>query len=158
MEIQKEIPTKLSSIEFWFNQVYFILEELTSIFIAKTENNTINIDSRKVVSPIQSIMQAYLELIYLLIKYYYLKNDVVPEILSYISMITNFFVPYLSYIYSNKSIYFLQNLLLLRAKLYIQNKNYSQSLDIQKLAIQLSLKDLILRSDSEPAENNLKSL
>ena len=157
MEIQKEIPTKLSSIEFWFNQVYFILEELTSIFIAKTENNTINLDSRKVISPIQSIMQAYLELIYLLIKYYYLKNDVVPEILSYISMITNFFVPYLSYIYSNKSIYFLQNLLLLRAKLYIQNKNYSQSLDIQKLAIQLSLKDLILRSDSEPAENNLKS-
>ena len=156
-EIQKETPSRISSIEFWFNQIYFILEELTSIFIKKTENNTINLDSRKVVSPIQSIMQAYLELIYLLIKYYYLKNDVVPEILSYISIITNFFVPYMSYIYSNKSIYFLQNLLLLRTKLYIQNKNFSQSLDIQKLVIKLGLKDLVLRSDSERAANNLSS-
>ena len=157
IEIQKEIPTRISSIEFWFNQIYFILEELTYIFIKKSENNTINLDSRKVVSPIQSIMEAYLELIYLLIKYYYLKSEVVPEILSYISMVTNFFVPYMSYIYSNKSIYFLQNLLLLRAKLYIPNKNYSQSLDIQKLVIKLGLKDLILRSDSERKANNLLS-
>ena len=157
MEIQKEIPSKISSVEFWFNQIFFILEELTSIFIVKNENNEINLDSKKVVYPIQSIMQSYIELIFLLIKYCYLKSDVVPEILSYISMVTNFFVPYMSYIYSNKSIYLLQNLLLLRTKLYIQNKNYSQALQTQKLAIKLGLRDLILRSDEETVVNNLQS-
>ena len=154
-EIQKENPVRISSVEFWFNQVYFTLEELTTTFIKNVENNNIDLDSRKMVYPVQSILEVYLELIFLLTKYCYLKTDVVPEILSYISIVTNLFVPYMSFLYHNKGIYFLQNLLLLRAKLYLQNKNYLQSLETQKIVIKLCFRDLILSSDSDRVVRNL---
>ena len=50
------------------------------------------------VYPVQSILEVYLELIFLLTKYCYLKTEVVPEILSYISIVTNLFVPYMSFV------------------------------------------------------------
>ena len=70
LEIKKENPLKISSIKFWFNQIFFILEELISDFIPNKDNN-IDLDSFKVIKPIQTIISIYLELIFLLIQFYY---------------------------------------------------------------------------------------
>ena len=80
-EIQKEIPQKITSIEFWFNQIYFILQELLTDFTPDTDD-MIDLNSIKILKPIQSIIGIYLELINLLIKFYYLRPNHVAEICS----------------------------------------------------------------------------
>ena len=56
-DIQKENHTKISSIEFWFNQIFFLLEELISDFIPDIKNkNNIDLNSRKMIHPIQYII------------------------------------------------------------------------------------------------------
>ena len=161
LEIKKENHLKISSIEFWFNQIFFILEELINDFMPSEFDDEIDLDSVKLLKPIQSIMDIYLELIFLLIKFYYLRIGYDYQICSYLSIL-NYFIPHLSFITDIKSIYFLQNLFLLRAKIYFQNRNYLQSIEQQKIVFKLCLRvfillnnfDNILLSNLSSSKNN----
>ena len=154
-EIKKENHLKISSIEFWFNQIFFILEELIKDFIPN--NKEIDIDSDKLLRPIQSIMNIYLELIFLLIKFNYQKIGNDYQILAYLSIL-NLFIPYLSFITEIKSIYFLQILFLLEEKIFFQNRNYLQSLERQKTVFKLCLRSFfILKNFDNKSLSNLTS-
>ena len=143
LEIKKENHSQISSIEFWFNQIFFILEELINDFTPNKFDNEIDLDSIKLLKPIQSILDIYLELIFLLIKYHYLRIGYDFQICAYLS-IFNSFIPYISFISENKSIFFIQNLLLLKTKIFLQNRNYLQSIQQQKLVFKLCSKSFIL--------------
>ena len=155
LEIKKENPLKISSIKFWFNQIFFILEELISDFIPNKDNN-IDLDSFKVIKPIQTIISIYLELIFLLIQFYYQRNGGNAEICSYLSIL-NLFNPYLSLITDVKTIYFLQDLFLFKAKIYFQNRNYLQSIEQQNKVINLCLKIFLYVNDLDSQLYNLSS-
>ena len=155
LEIKKENPLKISSIKFWFNQIFFILEELISDFIPNKDNN-IDLDSFKVIKPIQTIISIYLELIFLLIQFYYQRNGGNAEICSYLSIL-NLFNPYLSLITDVKTIYFLQDLFLFKAKIYFQNRNYLQSIEQQNKVINLCLRIFLYVNDLDSQLYNLSS-
>ena len=155
LEIKKENPLKISSIKFWFNQIFIILEELISDFIPNKDNN-IDLDSFKVIKPIQTIISIYLELIFLLIQFYYQRNGGNAEICSYLSIL-NLFNPYLSLITDVKTIYFLQDLFLFKAKIYFQNRNYLQSIEQQNKVINLCLKIFLYVNDLDSQLYNLSS-
>ena len=155
LEIKKENPLKISSIKFWFNQIFVILEELISDFIPNKDNN-IDLDSFKVIKPIQTIISIYLELIFLLIQFYYQRNGGNAEICSYLSIL-NLFNPYLSLITDVKTIYFLQDLFLFKAKIYFQNRNYLQSIEQQNKVINLCLKIFLYVNDLDSQLYNLSS-
>ena len=155
MEIKKENPLKISSIKFWFNQIFVILEELISDFIPNKDNN-IDLDSFKVIKPIQTIISIYLELIFLLIQFYYQRNGGNAEICSYLSIL-NLFNPYLSLITDVKTIYFLQDLFLFKAKIYFQNRNYLQSIEQQNKVINLCLRIFLYVNDLDSQLYNLSS-
>ena len=154
-EIKKENPLKISSIEFWFNQIFFILEELISDFTPNKDNN-IDLDSFKMIKPVQTIISIYLELIFLLIQFYYQRNGGNAEICSYLSIL-NLFIPHLSLITDIKTIYFLQDLFLFKAKIYFQNRNYLQSIEQQNKVINLCLKILLFVNDLDSQLYNLSS-
>ena len=155
LEIKKENPLKISSIKFWFNQIFVILEELISDFIPNKDNN-IDLDSFKVIKPIQTIISIYLELIFLLIQFYYQRNGGNAEICSYLSIL-NLFNPYLSLITDVKTIYFLQDLFLFKAKIYFQNRNYLQSIEQQNKVINLCLRIFLYVNDLDSQLYNLSS-
>ena len=152
---KKENPLKISSIKFWFNQIFVILEELISDFIPNKDNN-IDLDSFKVIKPIQTIISIYLELIFLLIQFYYQRNGGNAEICSYLSIL-NLFNPYLSLITDVKTIYFLQDLFLFKAKIYFQNRNYLQSIEQQNKVINLCLRIFLYVNDLDSQLYNLSS-
>ena len=155
LEIKKENPLKISSVKFWFNQIFVILEELISDFIPNKDNN-IDLDSFKVIKPIQTIISIYLELIFLLIQFYYQRNGGNAEICSYLSIL-NLFNPYLSLITDVKTIYFLQDLFLFKAKIYFQNRNYLQSIEQQNKVINLCLRIFLYVNDLDSQLYNLSS-
>ena len=155
LEIKKENPLKISSIKFWFNQIFVILEELISDFIPNKDNN-IDLDSFKVIKPIQTIISIYLELIFLLIQFYYQRNGGNAEICSYLSIL-NLFNPYLPLITDVKTIYFLQDLFLFKAKIYFQNRNYLQSIEQQNKVINLCLRIFLYVNDLDSQLYNLSS-
>ena len=155
LEIKKENPLKISSIKFWFNQIFVILEELISDFIPNKDNN-IDLDSFKVIKPIQTIISIYLELIFLLIQFYYQRNGGNAEICSYLSIL-NLFNPYLSLITDVKTIYFLQDLFLFKAKIYFQNRNFLQSIEQQNKVINLCLRIFLYVNDLDSQLYNLSS-
>ena len=133
-EIKRENSYQNKSIKFWFNQIYFILEELINNFDPE-KNNTINIYSIDIIKPIQNIFENYLELFYLLIIFYKEANDITP-IFIYFSLI-DILMPYMDYLTNYKSIYLLQKLFLFRAKIYLENRNYILTLEYQKNVIKL---------------------
>ena len=155
LEIKKENPLKISSVKFWFNQIFVILEELISDFIPNKDNN-IDLDSFKVIKPIQTIISIYLELIFLLIQFYYQRNGGNAEICSYLSIL-NLFNPYLSLITDVKTIYFLQDLFLFKANIYFQNRNYLQSIEQQNKVINLCLRIFLYVNDLDSQLYNLSS-
>ena len=137
-EIKKENNQKITSIKFWFNQVFIVLTELIKDFIPK-KNNEIDLNAFKTLKPIQCIIESYIELIYLLIQFYHQRQEGVPQILAYLSVL-NLFMPYISLITNYKTINIVQNLLLFKSKLFFENKNYLLSIEQQKHVVKLCLK------------------
>jgi hypothetical protein len=136
-EIKKENTHQSKSIKFWFNQAFFIFEELINDYTQ--ENNKIG--DKNYVNIITSIIEKYLEFFYLIILFYKEKNDV-AKICIYLSFVDNF-MPFMDYATNFNSIFLLQKLLLLRAKISLENKNYISSLEYQKIVIKLCFRILL---------------
>ena len=157
-EIKRENSLKINAIKFWFNQIFLILEELISDFMPdENNNNKIDLDSKKILKPIQSILDIYFELLVLLIKFYYQRTEEgISQICTYLS-IFNLFIPYISLITDIKSIYFLQILYLLKAKIYFQNNNYLQSIEQQNIVFDLCFKAFLIIENLDKQLNNLST-
>lgn len=143
-EINRDNSHQNKSIQFWFNQAYFIFEELINDFDPENNNN-IDISSIDIIKPIQAIIEKYLEFFYLIIMLYKQKNEIV-KICAYLSLVDNF-MPYISYLTNFNSIFFLQKLLLFRSKISLQNRNYIISLKYQKIVIKLCIRILLFISN-----------
>ena len=155
-EIKKENSLRVSSIKFWFNLIHDILENLITELISDKENEKIDMNSKNILKPIQYIIEIYLELIILLIQFYYLRTEGVSQILAYLS-IFNLFIPYIPLITDMKSLYFIQILLLLKAKLYLQNKNYLLSIEQQNTVIKLCLRAFLFEDNVDKQVNHMSA-
>lgn len=127
------------SVLFWFNQSVLILEQLNLKFRYDLNNNNLtneNIqDIKIIIRPIQSIYKGYIELLYLLIKYAYIRREY-QEIFAYLSMADGL-SNYASHIVNINSMPKLQRILLIRAKVYLANCDYLNATKYIKKSIDL---------------------
>lgn len=129
-------------IQFWFNQVVIILDELQS----KVErdiinlNKSINLDMEIIIRQIQYIYKGYIELLYLLIKYSYIRKNY-HEIFAYLSIV-NRLGNYIYYIINVYSMPILQKIYLIRAKIHLANCDYINAYQYLKKTIDMCFKQL----------------
>ena len=151
-EIKRENTHQNKSIKFWFNQVYFIFEDLINIF-GQENNNNIDKNSIDIIKPIQNIIENYLQFLYLIIMFHKETNEL-AQICVYLSCIDNL-IPFMGYSTDFNSIFLLQKLLLFRAKISLQNRNYILSLEYQKKVIKLCFRILLFITNSYIGLNNI---
>ena len=113
------------SILFWFNQIVIILGYLNLHFrcdLNEFYENLSENDSFKILKPIQCIYHCYIELLYLLIKYSYIRGDYLG-IIAYISIVDRF-ADYCMHIININSMPILQRIFLVKSKIYLANCDY----------------------------------
>ena len=137
--LSKDNSHQNRSISFWFNQTVFILEQLNLKF--RDDINEYNLKSKEALVPIQKIYQGYIELIYLLIKYSYIRSEY-QELFAYLSMVDSLYDYYI-YVADINSLPFLQRIYLIRAKLYLANCDYLGATKYLKKTIDLCTNQLI---------------
>ena len=120
-EISKENSPKNKSLLFWFNYSFMILEQLILQFRGDLNAN-LNLKSKNILKPIQNIFLGQINLLYLLIQYSYIYNQI-PEICTYLSMVDRL-INYSGYIVNIHTLPILQKLLLIRVKICLANCDY----------------------------------
>ena len=140
------------SILFWFNQTVLILEQLNLEFRFDLNNNNdnnfnsdINSEIIQVIMPLQCIYQGYIELLYLLIRYSYIRGEFL-EILAYLSIVDGL-ANYSLYVVNINSMPILQKIFLIRAKIYLANCDYLNATKFIKKTIDLCIEQLIYLVD-----------
>ena len=151
-EIKRENSHQNKAIKFWFNESFYIFEDIYND-LDPEKNTKINIYSINIIKPMKRIIEKYLELIYLLIIFHKELNEI-AQICIYLSF-TDKFMPYITYLTDFKSIYIFQKLLLLRAKIYLENRNYAISLEYQKSVIKLCFRIFLLITDVYKGLDNI---
>ena len=136
-EIKRENTHQNKSIKFWYDKAFNIFEELINDY--SYENN--KIDDKYYINIIQNIIQKYFEFFYLIILFHRETNEV-AKICIYLSFV-DIFLPFMNYVTDFNSIFLLQKLLLFRAKISLQNKNYLQTIEYQKHVMRLSFRILL---------------
>ena len=139
LEISKESSRQNHSILFWFNQFYIILEQLVLKF-RDDVNENIDLNSKEIIYPIQYIILGHIQLLYLLIEYSYLNNQI-TEICAYLSMVDRL-VEYSGYIININTLPLLQKIYLFRVKICLANCDYENGLKFLKITIDLCTKQL----------------
>ena len=143
--LPKENTYQNRAILFWFNQAVLILEQLTLKFrvdiINGNDPNYKIKDAKLITGPIQSMYKGYIDLLYLLIKYSYIRKNS-PEILAYLS-IADSLANFSLYIVNINSMATLQRIFLIRAKLYLANCDYLNASKFIKKTIDLCTEQLI---------------
>ena len=142
------------SILFWFNQIVLILEQLNLEFrfdIKSDNTNNINSNSSmnnemiQAIIPLQCIYQGYIELLYLLIQYSYIRGEF-QEIFAYLSIVDGL-ANYSLYVVNINSMATLQKIFLIRAKIYLANCDYLNATKFIKKTIDLCIEQLIYLVD-----------
>ena len=132
------------SILFWFNQAILILEQLNLTFrfdINDDDPRNKNQDEEIIMGPIQGIYKGYIELLYLLIRYSYIRGEFY-EIFAYLSMADSL-ANYALYIVNINSMPILQKIFLIRAKIYLANCDYLNATKYIRKTIDLCIEQLI---------------
>ena len=144
VEIKRENSRQNRAIRFWFNQSFYIFEELNNDFNPE-KNKKIKISSLDIINPIQKIIGKYLELIHLLITYYKETNEIIIICL-YLSFAERF-IPFIPYLIDYNSLYIFQQLLLYRAKICLENRDYRKSLFYQQIVVKLCVRIFLIIAD-----------
>ena len=139
-EISKENSPKNKSLLFWFNYSFTILEQLILQFRGDVNTN-LNLKSKKILKPIQYIFLGQINLLYLLIQYSFLYNQI-PEICAYLSMVDRL-INYSGYIVNIHTLPILQKLLLIRVKICLANCDYINGMRYVKKTIDLCTDQLM---------------
>ena len=145
------------SLKFWYNQMFFTLEELILEFRYDI-NDYIDYSSKKVIEPVQTIIQYHLEFIYYLCVFSIKSNEVIP-LTSYLSIVERF-IPFIPFFSKIKLLNIFQNILLLKIKLLIENFDFLSAFDNIKLVFKLCFREmhLFMDIDSEIILNYKNSL
>lgn len=145
------------SLKFWYNQMFFTLEELILEFRYDI-NDYIDYSSKKVIEPVQTIIQYHLEFIYYLCIFSIKSNEVIP-LTSYLSIVERF-IPFIPFFSKIKLLNLFQNILLLKIKLLIENFDFLSAFDNIKLVFKLCFREmhLFMDIDSEIILNYKNSL
>ena len=139
LEISKENSRQNHSILFWFNQFFIILEQLVLLF-RDDVNENIDLNSKEIIYPIQYIILGHIQLLYLLIEYSYLNNQI-TEICAYLSMVDRL-TEYSGYIININTLPLLQKIYLFRVKICLANCDYENGLKFLNITIDLCTKQL----------------
>ena len=143
-EIIIENSSQNVSLKFWYNQMFFILEELNLEFRYDI-NDHIDYTSKKIIDPIQTIIQYHLEFIYYLCIFSIKSNEVIP-LTSYISIVDRF-IPFIQFFSKTKLLNLFQNILLFKIKLLIENFDFLSAFDYIKLVFKLCFREMHLFMD-----------
>ena len=132
------------AIRFWFNQMLLILEELNLEF---RYDINVNMDykSKKMIQPVQTLVEYYLEFIYYLCLFSLKSNEII-ELIAYIA-IADKFLSYISFFSKSKLLYLLQNITLLKIKLLIENCEFLPAIENIKIFIRLCFREMHLYLD-----------
>ena len=152
VEIQRDNSRQNRAIKFWFDQSFFIFEELNNDFDPE-KNKNIKIYSLDVIKPIQKIIGKYLELIHLLISFYRQTNEIILICL-YLSFAERF-IPFIPYLIDFKSLYIFQQLLLFRAKICLENRDYLKSLEYHNIIFKLCMRIFLIIADVYEGLDNI---
>ena len=150
-EIINENHKQNHSIKFWFNEVFYILEYLT-IKIRPDINNNINIDEEKNLNIIEYIVQAHLNTLYTLCLYSKIIDEI-PQLCTYFAMTDRLF-SYINFTRNPKTLTLFQKILLLRANLYIENRDFENSLKYQKISMDVCFREFFLLVDFDYGINS----
>ena len=149
-EIIVENSSQNNSLKFWFNQIFLTLEELILEF--RYDINThIDYDSKKILDPVQTLIEYHLEFIYYLCIFSIKAHEVI-QFISYLSMIDRF-IPYIPYMTKSKPLNYFQNIILFRTKLLIENCNYLSALENIKLVFKLCFREMLIIMDLDSELN-----
>ena len=152
-EISKENSPKNKSLLFWFNYSFMILEQLILQFRGDLNAN-LNLKSKNILKPIQNIFLGQINLLYLLIQYSYIYNQI-PEICTYLSMVDRL-INYSGYIVNIHTLPILQKLLLIRVKICLANCDYLNGMRYVKKTIDLCTDQLMYIIDFDLNLENIE--
>ena len=140
-EIILENSSQNLALKFWFNQIFLILEELILEFRFDI-NEHIDYNTKKIVEPIQYIIEYHLEYIYYLCLFSIKTNEII-SLIAYLS-ITDKFVPYIPFLSKSNLLNLFQNILLLKVKLLIENCDFLSAIENIKIVFKLCFREMHL--------------
>ena len=152
LEMSKENSKQNKSVLFWFNYSFLILEQLILQF-RDDINDNIDLKSKQILIPIQYIYLGHIQLIYLLIQYAYLNNQI-PEICAYLSMVDRL-ANYSGFIVNIITLPLLQKIFLFRVKICLANCDYLNGMNYVKKTIDLCSDQLMYIIDFDLNIENL---
>ena len=129
-EIILENSSQNISLKFWFNQIFLTLEELILEFRYDI-NEHLNYNSKKIIEPIQAIIEYHLEFIYYLCLYSFKVNEVIP-LLTYLSIVDRF-IPFIPFLSRGKILSYFQNIILFKIKILVENYDFLSSFENTKI-------------------------
>ena len=147
-EIILENSSQNISLKFWFNQIFLTLEELILEFRYDI-NEHLNYNSKKIIEPIQAIIEYHLEFIYYLCLYSFKVNEVIP-LLTYLSIVDRF-IPFIPFLSRGKILSYFQNIILFKIKILVENYDFLSSFENTKILFKLFFREMhiFLDVDSE---------
>ena len=145
-EISKENSYQYRSCLFWFNQIFLLLEKLV-LELRPDLNPVLDYKNRKILKPIQSLIDSFIKFIYLLLLFGQY-NQQLPEILTYISFIDSI-VPYMKYTSKSSSYLYLQKIQLFKVKILTENCEYMTAVEVLEENIDYCLECIRFLSDED---------
>ena len=132
------------SIQFWFNQLYLLLEQLV-LLLRPSLNANINLNDESTFEYVEQIVQLHFDMIYQLAKYaFHIKQF--PQLFCYFGMIDNIKYFY-NYCKHPRTLSIISRLYLLRANMLIGNNDYDNSLKYQRISMNICFRGLFLLVD-----------
>ena len=142
------------ALKFWFNQIFITLEELILEFRYNL-NAHMDYKSKKIIEPIQKLIEYHLEYIYYLCIFSIKTNEIIP-LIAYLSIVDKF-LPYIPFLSKSNLLNIFQNIILLKVKLLIENCDFLSAIENIKIVFKLCFRELFLFLNVE-SQINIDSL
>ena len=144
LEILNEKSRQSFSIHFWFNHLFFTLEQVV-LSLRPNLNTTIDINTEQTFDIIEQVVQLHLDMLYHLSKYAYHTKQI-PQLLTYFAMVDNIKYFY-TYSKNPRTLNIMRRLYLMRANVLISNYDYDSSLKYQRSAMDLCFREFFILVD-----------
>ena len=149
-EIALENSKQNFALKFWFNQIYLTLEELILEFRYDL-NNQINYESKEILEPIGTIIEYHFEFFYYLCIFYLKTNDI-ASLITVLYIVEKFLI-YIPFFNKGKILYFLENIILIKIKILLENCEYLAAFEKIKILSNLCFREILLIFDYDTPIN-----
>lgn len=147
----KKVPSRQNqSVQFWFNQIFLILEVLVLNFRPEL-NPDIDLKDEKTLNKIELVVQVHLDLIYHLAIFSKVTNQI-AQMAAYFGIVDNIKI-FLPYSRNPKTLNVYQKLLLLRSSISIANNDFINAINFQKNSIDICFREFFLMVDYDEGLN-----